>query len=139
MKNNKKYINATIGGISGGIIFGMMMHMMGMMPMIAKMIGSESIAVGWLIHIMISITIGLFFSWWFGSAVTTWARSVGLGMIHGMIWWILGALTIMPLMLGMGVQYSNAFEKMNMMSLMGHMIYGIILGVVYFSMTRSKE
>ncbi len=138
MESQKKYIGGIVGGISGGVVFGMMMAMMGMMPMIAKMIGSDSAAVGWIIHLIISATIGITYVWLFGNKTLSAMNGIVYGMIHGVIWWVLGALTIMPLMLGMGVQYGNAFAKMNMMSLMGHIIYGVILGLVFYVMVNKK-
>jgi hypothetical protein len=41
---------------------------------------------------------------------------------------VLGGLLIMPAWLGMGVFMLNA---MAWMSLLGHLIYGLLLGVVY--------
>ncbi len=49
----------VIGGIAGGLVFGVLMAMMGMLPMIASMIGSNSPLVGFGIHTVISILIGL--------------------------------------------------------------------------------
>lgn len=132
MKTKNEYIGGILGGLAGGMVFGMMMAMMGMMPMIAKMIGSDSAVVGWVIHFIISATIGVFYAWWFGKLTVTYSKALVFGMIHGVIWWILGALTIMPLMLGMPVQYANAFAQMNLMSLMGHLIYGVILSLLYY-------
>lgn len=135
----KSFVSGILGGLAGGVVFGIMMAMGGSMPMIAKMVGSDSAAVGWIIHFIISATIGFFYAWWFGKKVTSHMRGLSFGMLHGFIWWILGPLVIMPLMLGMGVQFANAFTKMNMMSLMGHLIYGIILGLVYFSILELRK
>lgn len=143
MSTSNKYIGGVLGGLAGGMVFGMMMAMMNFMPTIAKMVGSDSAALGWVIHLIISVAIGLFFAWWFGNQITSWSRSILFGMIHGVIWWILGPLTIMPVKLGMGVQYSNAFSEMNLGSLMGHLIYGVVLAVVlavvYFAYVKSKS
>lgn len=138
MKISSFYVIGIIGGLLGGLVFGIMMAYMRMMPMIAKMIGSESAFVGWIIHFIISAVIGVFFVWWFGSFITSYGRGIIFGMVHGIIWWILGALTLMPLVLGMSVQYADAFSKMSMMSLMGHLIYGVILSMVYYQLTKAK-
>ncbi|OUC06917.1 membrane protein, partial [Litorilinea aerophila] len=45
--------------------------------------------------------------------------------------WVLGPLLIMPIMMGMSPQFGNAFTSSNMMSLVGHLIYGGIAGLVY--------
>jgi hypothetical protein len=56
------------------------------------------------------------------------ASSTGLGLGYGVVWWVLGGLLIMPAWLGMGV---FMFNTMAWMSLLGHLIYGLLLGVVY--------
>ena len=125
-----------MGGVVGGVVFGMLMQMMGVMPMIAMMVGSESVVVGWILHLIISVVTGALFVVTIGKNVTTYGRGIGMGVVYGMIWWVLGALVIMPVVLGMGVQFANAFDQMRMMSLMGHAIFGAILGAVVVMQTR---
>ena len=52
------------------------------------------------------------------------------GMIYGVIWWVLGALILMPLMLGMSAMVLQIGDT-QWASLMGHAIFGIITGYVY--------
>lgn len=125
--NNKA---GVIGGIAGGVVFGMLMQMMGMMPMIAMMVGSESVLVGWILHLIISAVTGVLFVMMFGSKVSTNADGVRYGLIYGLIWWVLGPLVIMPVILGMGIQIQNAFGQAQLMSLMGHLVFGVILGII---------
>jgi len=136
--NGKKIMGGVWGGLSGGVVFGMLMMMMGMMPTIAKLVGSSSLVVGWMVHLIMSVVIGLFFVWWFGNRATNYGSGAGFGLLHGLIWWVLGPLTIMPIMLGMGLQFGNIFAMTNMLSLMGHLIYGVILGEVYVAVMGKK-
>ena len=50
-----------------------------------------------------------------------------------MIWWVLGPLTLMPLMMGMGlgVNWNLGAAQAMLPSLMGHVIFGLLLGFVY--------
>lgn len=116
------------GGLIGGVMFGVLMQMMDMMPMIAMLVGSDAIAVGWLVHLAISAFIGITFAVLPGKWATTVVMSVALGMGYGIIWWVLGALILMPAKLGMGV---FTFNTMAWQSLMGHLIYGALLGAAY--------
>jgi len=115
------------GGIAGGLVFGVLMAMMGMLPMIASMAGSDSAWVGFGIHMVISILIGLGLAVPFGAFLKTYGRGALTGMAYGALWWVLGPLLIMPMMLGMPLFMVNATAGW---SLMGHLIYGIILAVV---------
>lgn len=123
--------NGALAGVVGGIAFGILMAMMGMLKMIASIIGSQSTAVGWVIHLMISAMIGIGFAIVFHNLTETKSRSVMAGLIYGAIWWVLGPLTLMPLMMGMGLQWSAAAASAAMPSLVGHLIYGLILGWTY--------
>lgn len=118
----------SVGGLAGGIVFGLLMAMMGMLPMIASLVGSDSAVVGFLVHLVISVLIGL--------ALTIPAPGVlkkGLiisavvGLVYGMLWWVLGPLLIMPTMMGMPILTLDAGSGA---SLMGHALYGLILGLV---------
>ena len=50
------------GGVAGGLIFGGMMGMMGMLPMIGQMVGQPSALVGFAVHMVNSVIIGIGFS-----------------------------------------------------------------------------
>jgi hypothetical protein len=117
-----------VGGLVGGVTFGILMQLTGMIPMVAMLVGSDSAGIGWLVHLVISAGIGASFGVLLGGWATAMAPSTGLGLGYGVVWWVLGGLLIMPAWLGMGVFMFNA---MAWMSLLGHLIYGLLLGVVY--------
>jgi uncharacterized membrane protein YagU involved in acid resistance len=125
MNNSLKI--AIVGGILGGVIFGIMMQLMGMIPMIAMMVGSKSLVVGWVIHMIISIIFGL------GFVILTKFVSnlIAATILYGVLIWILGPLLIMPMMLGMGPMISQAFAAEQLMSLMTHIFFTVILAIVY--------
>ncbi len=127
----------VLGGIAGGIVFGIMMAMMGLLPTLAMMVGSESPVVGFLVHMMISIVIGLGLTVLFGTRLLTgYVRGALVGLAYGAIWWVLGPLVIMPMMLGGALFVVNAGA---LLSLMGHMIYGVILGLVAVRVLVSRR
>ena len=116
------------GGLAGGVVFGVLMQMMGMIPMVAMLVGSKSVAVGWLVHLAIAAFIGATFALLFARWAARLVPGALTGMGYGVVWWVLGALLIMPARLGMDVFVLNTTAWQ---SLMGHLIYGLILGVVY--------
>lgn len=117
----------TIGGIAGGLVFGVLMAMMGMLPMIAMMVGSDSAGVGFGVHLLISVLIGLGLTAPFAGLLKSYGRGAVIGLAYGALWWVLGPLLIMPTMLGMPVFMIDAAA---VWSLMGHLLYGIILALV---------
>lgn len=118
---------SVIGGIVAGIVFGIFMQMMGKMPMLAGMMGSESIVVGWMIHLVISIIFGVAF----GIMAANMKKVYLFGVIYGVIIWIVGPLLIMPLMMGMGTALADALTPGQLMNLATHIMYALILSFVY--------
>ena len=129
----KQIINGIYSGLAGGLVFGMMMGMMGMLPMIGKMVGQPSAIIGFAVHMANSAIIGAGFAFVFGRQATTIKSGLGYGLLYGSFWWLLGPLTLMPLFMGMGlgVNWTMAAVIKMMPSLMGHGIYGAILGIGY--------
>ena len=123
----RRVVAGVLGGLAGGIVFGVLMAMMGMFTMIAMMMGSTSPLVGVGVHLMISVVYGMVLTLFFSRFLHSYGRASVAGLVYGVILWVIGPLLVMPLMLGMPV---FGFSATVMMSLMGHMVYDILLGLV---------
>jgi uncharacterized membrane protein YagU involved in acid resistance len=121
------------GGLAGGVVFGVVMATMGMLPMVGMLVGREDAFIGLGVHMVISLVIGLGYAVVLGSLRASRQPSTGwlTGGAYGFVWWILGPLLLMPIMLGMGPMFAEAFSEANLMSLGGHLAYGVVLGVVF--------
>jgi hypothetical protein len=133
--------NGIVAGLVGGLVFGILMQMMSaptpeggqmpMMAMVAKVVRSDSMAVGWIYHLFNSAVIGAIFGWLLASRSQRLTAGLGWGALYGFVWWILGGLILMPLFLGMPPFAPLQMAPMRpvaMGSLLGHLIYGLILG-----------
>jgi len=130
---------AIIGGMAGlvgGLAFGAWMERVGFFPLVAGLVRSNSPDVGRLLHFIISVVIGASYGVLFRRDIRGIGSSIAWGVAYGIIWWVLGPLTIMPLWLGHGVQWSLAAGQRAFPSLVGHLIYGILLGLVYSVVDR---
>lgn len=142
-------ILAGVGaGVIAGVVFGVMMQMMmaptpegarmPMMAMVAKVVRSDSMLVGWIYHLINSAVIGAIFGGIAGH-IGGYGRGVGWGALYGVFWWVLGGLVLMPVLLGMPAFAPIAMEPMRsvaMGSLVGHLVYGLILGGIYVGFLR---
>src|SRR5919204_1213883 len=91
----------AVAGIIGGVPFGILMGMMGMMPMIGMLVRVDSPFVGVLVHAAISAITGAIYGFFAVRFPLTWRNAFLGGFVYGVIWWVLGALILMPALLGM--------------------------------------
>jgi hypothetical protein len=131
----RRAMAGVTGGIAGGLVFGLLMAMMGMLPMVASLVGLNSAGAGFGIHMVISILIGLGLTIPFAGLLGSYAKGTLVGLGYGALWWVLGALTIMPAVLGMPL---FMIDTMAGMSLMGHLVYGAILALVAVRVLKGR-
>jgi len=141
-----------IAGLIAGIIFGIAMQVMHaptpdggsmpMMAMVAQVVNSKSLAVGWIYHLFNSAVIGGLFGWFLGGRVGAFGSAVGWGAAYGVLWWVLGGLILMPMLLGMPAFAPLLMPMMRPVafaSLMGHVMFGIILGAGFGWLRRTAH
>jgi len=139
-----KIAAGALAGLAGGLLFGIMMQMMSaptpeggkmpMMAMVAMVVRSNSLAVGWLYHLFNSAVIGALFGAVLGGRVRNIGSGIGWGAVWGFVWWILGGLILMPVFLGMPAFAPLQMPPMRMVamgSLIGHLIYGVVMGFAF--------
>ncbi|WP_353890643.1 hypothetical protein [Micromonospora sp. WMMA1363] len=128
-----RLVAGVVGGLVGGLVFGLTMQAWDMLPMVAMvamLVGSESVAVGWLVHLTISALSGAVFAVLLGRWTGSPPAALGIGLAYGLAWWLLGALLVMPAWLGMNemiFQLTAGAQR----SLGGHLVFGALLGLAY--------
>ena len=125
----------ALAGLIGGIPFGILMGMMGMMPMIGMLVRVESALAGVIVHAAISAITGAIYGFFAVRLPQTWGTAAVAGIVYGVIWWVLGALILMPALLGM-FEMIFEIEQMQWMSLMGHIIFGVVLALSFLWLYR---
>ncbi|MBI2857521.1 MAG: hypothetical protein HYX90_00465 [Chloroflexi bacterium] len=143
-----KITGGIAGGIVAGIIFGFMMQVMKtpdgnpVMGMVANVVRSDSLLVGWIYHLFNSAVIGIIFALFLGKRVHGYPGGAGMGAAYGFAWWILGGLILMPVALGMAPFAPLTVADMRSIgigSLFGHLIYGMVLGLVFARLYRPRD
>jgi len=132
--STKSIVNGIIGGLAGGVVFGIMMGMMGMLPMVGMLVRQENAVIGFIVHMGISAFIGAVYGFVIPRFPNQIATALIGGTVNGIVWWVLGALIMMPLMLGMN-EMVFVIGQPQWMSLLGHLIYGVTAGLVYYVLT----
>lgn len=130
-----KLTSGVIAGLVATIVLSVMMvlkGMMGLMPeldiisMLAGMMGASAV-VGWIMHFMVGAGYGIAFSQIYsflpGNFITK-------GIIIGTLGWLVMMLMLMPMM-GAGMFAMKMGMMAPVMTLVLHMIFGAVLGLVY--------
>lgn len=130
-----------ISGFVGGVAMGFMLQTM-MTPVITTAIpalyGLNGLAYGWLIHLFNSVVFGVVFA--IGVTAIPSLRgyadsmvgSTGLGVVYGILIWIGAAAILMPIWLStVGFPGAPPLPNFNPMSLVGHVVFGLVLGALY--------
>ncbi len=135
-----KHINwgrAVLAGVAGTAVMTIVAMiagpMMGIEMDVPKMLSGfmhTSLAVGWLAHFMIGTILALIYALFFVNLLPgpSWLR----GMLYGVAPFLLAQIMVMPMM-GMGFFTINAPNTIMLVmgSLMGHLIYGAVVGAIY--------
>ena len=135
---NKPNLTKALGaGIAGTIVmtlFAATAPLMGMPEMnvpemLSGFMGVPTIA-GWLAHFMIGTILALAYAFVLISKLP--GKPVVRGILFGLIPWFMAQILVNPMM-GAGVFAVNTAAPMLMVagSLMGHVVYGAIVGLVY--------
>ncbi|MEU0088925.1 hypothetical protein [Streptomyces sp. NPDC006274] len=124
-----------VGGIGMGIWMSVSRPLMdtAMITMVAGLLGSTNAFAGWLIHLAIALFAGITFGVLLGQFAQRLAPAVVLGLVYGAVWWIVGALWIMPANMGMPVFEWN---DVTASSLGAHLVFGLLAGAAFSSIAR---
>lgn len=125
-----------LAGIVGGWAFGQWMAKVNHFPLIAGLIHLSSRNAGVALHFVFAFIIGASFGLLFQRDVRGYGSSLGWGLGYGIFWWFLGPMTIMPLWQGRTLDWSYQHAQQLYGSLVGHIVYGLIVGLIYATVDR---
>ncbi len=122
----------VFSGIAGGTVFILLMGMMGVLPPAGELIGRPTALASFLLHMLTSAFIGGSFAALCGR-VTRIGRGARYGLLYAAAWWILGPVTLVPLLLGEGIgTHWKGLALIRLLpSLFGVVTSGAVLGATY--------
>ena len=126
----------ALAGMVGGLISSPVMLATGILPKIAGLGTGFSILGGLLIHLFVSALIGMSYGLLFRNEASSLGLGVAWGWLFGLIWWYLGPITFLPLMLTGVCDWSTDAASALLPSLMGHLIYGAATALTFLLLER---
>lgn len=129
----------ALASIVGGLLFSLVMFSTGVLPQIALLVRGASPLQGFAVHLVISILIGMSYGLLFRQEASNLSEGVAWGLLYGLVWWFLGPLTLMPLLLGHPVTWTLQAAVILLPSLLGHLLYGAATGLVFFQLEHRHD
>lgn len=144
--SNFKSIIAGFLGTAAMTLFAAMAPLMGMpemnVPKMISMTMGTPIITGWAAHFMVGVILALGFSLVFYNKLP--GSGAVKGLIFSLIPWLMAQLIVMPMMASLnGMQFTTGIFSGSFVmaagSLMGHLVYGLVLGLTYRPETLEKS
>lgn len=97
----------------------------------AGIVGRNDVSVGIALNFAIAVVIGASFGLLFQREIFGLGSSVVYGVGYGLLWWFVGPLTLLPALSHRPIDWTAANAALLFGSLVGHLIYGMIVGTLY--------
>jgi hypothetical protein len=86
------------------------------------------------VHFLISVVLGMLYGLLFRNESSNIGMGIAWGWLFGLIWWYAGPITLEPLILTGQCDWSTDAVSYLLPSLMGHLIYGAVTGLVFMTL-----
>jgi len=129
----------ALAGTIGGFLLALALQAKGMMSDTAGLIGLTSVDSGLVLHLVISALAGAGYGALFRYQRGAYAASISNGVIYGLIWWVLGPLTLSPILMGDGPSWSLGAAGASFLNLTGHILYGGFTGLTFYAFVTAYE
>ena len=111
-----RVLAGSLAGVVGGVVFGLL----------------SSPPLGFGLNLVISAALGLVFGLVVGPKVGTTGAGLVWGEAYGLFWWLIGWLTLIPVLSGQGLVWTITEVRETFPLLLGLVVgYGAVLGLTY--------
>jgi uncharacterized membrane protein YagU involved in acid resistance len=125
-----------LAGLVGGLVSIPVMNATGILPKVAGLDTTFGGMLGPIIHLLVSAGIGMTYGLLFRDEAPSLGLGVPWGFLFGVIWWYVGPLTLLPLILTGVYDWRASAAAALFPSLIGHLIYGGTTALVFLLLER---
>lgn len=128
----RKLIVGGGGGFLAGVVFALALQLQAMRNVVGPFGTSMGIALA--LELALATAIGAGFGLLFRFQSRGYAALTSSGLLYGLLWWLLGPLTLVPLLMGRTPLWSVAAAQTAFPSLIGLLMYGGIMGFGFYAL-----
>ncbi len=132
--SRRDLIAGATSGLVGGLVLSLVVQLQGTTAASAGPVGWESWGINLGLQLPSLILAGAAFGAIFGYHPESTAFHVSGGLLFGLLWWILGPLTLMRLWQGHVPAWSLHEASDAFPSLIGYLVYGTVMGMSFYAL-----
>ena len=141
---NTKIAAGAAAGLIGGVAFDIVMRVMhwgtgSMIGFGAASVHASRPAIGWIVYPVYGVLLGLLFGWMLQHQALDDIAAALWGGLYGVAWWILAGLIVLPVLGDVWPFSVTAVDQAREVAfplLIGHVVYGIVLGLAWVRLAR---
>ena len=80
----------------------------------------------------ISAMLGMTYGLLFRREAPDFGCGITWGLVYGLVWWFIGPMTLLPILLGGSLTWTTAAANALFPSLIGHLFYGAATAAAFF-------
>lgn len=131
-------LRGVVASLVGVVGFGLVLWETGQLRTVAGLVGRSDPIAGSIVHLTVGAVIGGSYGLLFAHESPDIGAGVLWGTVYGLVWWLVGALTLLPLLSGAPVGWTADAVATAFPLLIGHVVYGALTGVAFTLMERRR-
>lgn len=124
-------LRGGLAGVLGAALLGAMLNSQDQLLAFAAMTHSDSRLIAWLITLLIGLLAGVAFALLYPSPTDGAGAGLVRGMVYGFFWWVVGGLTVVPLIAGAGLTWPLDEVRGVFVTLPGYLLFGAGVALFY--------
>lgn len=125
-----------LAGLAGGLLYLLVLVATGSLREIAAIVGGSSPVLGFVVHLCLSVLLGMSYGLLFQREAPNLASGIAWGLVYGLMGWYIGPLTLFPITLGNASLWTPAVAEAQFPAMTGHLIYGAVAGAAFWILER---
>ena len=124
-------LRGSLAGVLSAGLLGVMLNVQDQLVTFAAMMDSDSRSNAWLITLFIGLLAGTVFSLLYPRPTEGAGAGLIRGMVYGFLWWVVGGLTVVPLLSGTGLNWQLEEVQHSFATLPAYLLFGAAVSLFY--------
>ena len=126
----------VLAGAAAGLAAGLLVLLLRLAPGVAgvALVHVDSQTAEVVLHLLLAASLGAFFAVAFRYQRDAYAAALGEGLLLGLLWWAVGALTLTPILAGDRPTWSVADAANAFPDLVADLLFGVVTALAYASL-----